>query len=91
MLNTSCRVWAYCALRPVCVPMRVLVCACVLCVRFSCRCRNAFKDHKKAFKLGSDSSRTLLRRLRVQACFDVGMRVYARGTFPARSHVRCEC
>lgn len=43
------------------------------------RCRNIFKDHTKPFKRPAHDVRSVLRKLRLQACVDVGMRGYATG------------
>lgn len=43
------------------------------------RCRNIFKDHTKPFKRPDHDVRSVLRKLRLQACVDVGMRGYASG------------
>lgn len=40
------------------------------------RCRNIFKDHSKPFKRSPTDIRHVLRRLRLQACYDLGMRGY---------------
>jgi len=47
---------------------------------FCCeRCRNIFKDHTKPFKRPPRDVRHVLRKLRLQACVDVGMRGYKTG------------
>ena len=43
------------------------------------RCRNIFKDHTKPFKRPEEDVRSVLRKLRLQSCVDVGMRGYASG------------
>ena len=54
------------------------------------RCRNCFKDQGSGFKRGPLEVRQVMRKLRLQACFDVGMRLRKAG--PAgntTNHKRC--